>query len=140
MFFNKDTSLQEIHRWLDAQVVAVHAVAKNGMDIDVKPHRTIRSNEQNRFLMVIMVAIVRFYNETGFMPDGFRPWMMRTDILKEYYKNRFGVANTHKLDTGAFSQFIDQIQQSLVEESGGEWQILTTDSAYLKSLMLEAGL
>ena len=90
--------------------------------------------------MVILIAIVRFYNETGFRPDGLKPWEMRTTILKEYYKDRFGVANTHKLDTFQFSFFIDRIQQSLVEETCGEWQILTTDSAYVKSLIQESGL
>ena len=140
MFFNKNTSLQEINTWLEKQLTAVYNASKTGIDIEVKPHHITRTNEQNRFLMAILVALVRFYDETGFMPSGLKPWEMRTTILKEYYKDRFGVANTHKLDTVQFSFFIDRIQQSLVEESGGEWEILTTDSAYLKALIRESGL
>ena len=56
-----------------------------------------------------------------------------------YYKSRFGIGSTSKLDTKAFGQFIDSIQQSLVEESNGQWEILTPDSAYVQSLLAEGG-
>ena len=63
--------------------------------------------------------------------------MMRVDILKEFYKAKFGIEHTRTLDKKAFSDFIDGIQRELVEETQGEWQILTTDSAYLLSLVGE---
>lgn len=137
MFFRQDASLQQITQWVVNQMTAVRPIAKNGIDIDVKPHKKQRTNEQNRFLMVILQQIVKFYHETGFMPDGCKKWMMRVDIQKEYWKDRFGIESTSKLDTRAFAQFIDGIQRELVEETCGEWEILETDSAYLKSLMGE---
>lgn len=137
MFFNSNTSLEQIKHWIDSQLSAVKPIAKNGLDVEIKPHKTQRTNEQNRFFMVIMTAVVKFYNETGFMPQGCQAWMMRTDIQKEYWKARFGIISTAKLDTKAFSEFIDNIQRTLVEETQGEWQIIETDSAYLKSLLGE---
>lgn len=137
MYFNNDTSLEQIKHWIETQLSAVKPVAKNGIDIEIKAHKTQRTNEQNRFLMVILSALVKFYHETGFIPTGLSAWAMRTDILKEFYKARFGVISTQKLDTKSFSEFIDNIQRSLVEETNGEWEILETDSAYLKSLLGE---
>lgn len=134
MFFHKDTPLADIQKWIAIQTVAVYNATKNGIDIEIKPHKTKRTIEQNKFLMVVLSAIVKFYHETGFMPQGCQPWMIRTDILKEYYKARFGIETTHKLDTAEFTKFIDFIQQTMVEETGGEYEILTTDSQYLKSL------
>ncbi len=137
MFFNSETSPADIIIWVKNQIAYALPVSKNGLDIEIKPHKQKRSNEQNRFLMAIMVALVRFYHETGFVPSGCERWMMRTDILKEYWKARYGVEFTHKLDTGEFTKFIDYIQLTLVEETHGEWEILQTDSAYLKSLLQE---
>lgn len=137
MFFKQDTPLGQIKNWFDGQLSAVHPVAKNGIDIVIKPHKSWRSNEQNRFLMVIMQELVKFYHETGFMPEGCQRWMMRVDILKEYWKARFGIEHTRTLDKKQFGEFIDGIQRELVEETNGEWEILETDSAYLLSLVGE---
>lgn len=137
MFFKQDTPIEQIKNWVDNQLSAVQPVAKNGIDIIIKPHKTWRSNEQNRFLMVIMQHIVTFYHETGFMPAGCQRWMMRIDILKEYWKARFGIEHTRTLDKKQFGDFIDGIQRELVEETNGEWEILETDSAYLLSLVGE---
>lgn len=137
MFFRQDESLERITEWINGQLSAVHPVAKNGIDITIKPHKSWRSNEQNRFLMVIMQQIIIFYHETGFMPAGCQKWMMRVDIQKEYWKARFGIEHTRTLDKKAFGEFLDGIQRELVEETNGEWEILETDSAYLKSLLGE---
>lgn len=140
MWFPSDASLLQIQSWVARQFDAVAPNTKHGFDVELRPHRRQRSNEQNRFLMAIMVAVVRFYNTTGFMPNGVSAWMMRTDILKEYYKARFGVSSTAKLDTRAFGEFIDNVQRSLVEESSGEWEVLEPDSAYLRALVEQGGM
>ena len=137
MYFKPNTSSLDILRWFQTQLSVVNPIAKNGLDVEIKPHKQQRSNEQNRFFMVIMQRIVQFYHETGFMPSGCEKWMMRTDIQKEYWKARFGIEHTAKLDTKAFSEFIDGIQRELVEETNGEWEIIETDSAYLRSLVGE---
>ena len=45
------------------------------------------------------------------------------------------VISMFKLSTKAFGEFIDFIQKTLVEESGGNWEILSPDSMYLQSLV-----
>lgn len=134
MYFKHATSLQDIHKWFDAQLLAIHRIEKLGLDIEIKPHKQQRSNNQNRFLMVVLGAIVKFYHETGFMPSKCNQWDMDVDTLKRYWKNRWGIEYSHKLDPKEFGEFIDFIQQTMVEETGGEYEILTTDNAYLRSL------
>lgn len=137
MFFKANAPLEQITDWIGQQLSAVHPVAKNGIDVIIKPHKQWRTNEQNRFLMVVLSELVKFYHETGFIPDGLKKWEMRADILKEFYKAKFGIEHTRTLDKKAFGEFIDGIQRELVEETQGEWQILQTDSAYLLSLVGE---
>ena len=137
MFFNKDTPLQQINNWVYNQLRFMLPIAHTGIDIEIKIHKKQRTNEQNKFLMVIMQKIVQFYHETGFLPQGCQNWMMRTDIQKEYWKARFGIESTAKLNTKTFAEFIDGIQRELIEETNGEWEIIETDSAYIKSLMGE---
>ena len=127
MFFQLGTPTESITAWVKAQVEALSPDVKYGLDVDVRPHKKPRTYQQNRFLMVVMQNIVKFHQRTGFLPAGLSPWAMRTDILKEYYKARFGVGASHKLDTKGFTDFIDQIQASLVQESHGEYEILTTE-------------
>ena len=140
MFFPPNIPLSDVKKWIDTQLPAVLNVAKRGIEVNIMPHKSKRTLEQNRFLMVIMTAIVRFYHDTGFMPQGCQTWMMRTDIQKEYWKARYGIESTSKMDTAEFTKFIDFIQHNMVEESGGEYEILQTDSAYLKSLVEEGWL
>lgn len=134
MFFKADAPLEQITEWIATQLSAVHPIAKNGIDIVIKPHKQWRTTEQNRFLMVVLSEIVKFYHETGFIPEGLKRWEMRVDFLKEFYKDKYGIEHTKTLDKKEFGKFIDSIQLELVEQTQGEWQILTTDSAYLSSL------
>lgn len=126
--------------WCGRQLAAIKEIAKDGFDIDIKPHRKQRTVQQNRFFMAIMVALVRFYNETGFMPEGCQPWMMRTDIQKEYWKYRAGIKSTSKLSAADFGKLCDFVQNTLVIETQGEWQTLEPDSAYLQSLIENGGI
>lgn len=135
MFFRQDATHSEIFSWAQDQINAIRPLCKNGITVDIKPYKKPRSTEQNRFLMVILNRLVRFYQETGFMPSGCKKWEMRTSILKEYWKDKFGIEHTKQLSAKEFTDFIDGIQRELVEETNGEWEILTTDSAYLKGLL-----
>lgn len=137
MFFNSNTSLEQIKHWIDSQLSAVKPIAKNGLDIEIKPHKTQRTNEQNRFLSVIITAQIRMFHDTGFMASGLEPWMHQQEILRFYWKARYGIERSSKLSTKAFGEFIDFIQKTLTEESGGNWEILTPDTAYLKSLIAD---
>lgn len=135
MFFKQDTSIEQITEWVAGQLSAVHPVAKNGIDITIKPHKNLRSIQQNRFFSVIIITQIRMFHETGFMASGLEPWMHQQEILRFYWKARYGIEHTSKLSTKAFGEFVDFIQKTLVEESGGNWEILSPDSMYLQSLV-----
>lgn len=140
MYFSTTTPQSRVQNWFNVQLSAVMPVAKDGIDVEIKPHKKPRTIQQNRFFMAIMVALVRFYNETGFMPDGCKPWMMRTTVLKEYWKDRFGVASTSKLSASDFGKLCDFVQDTLVQETMGEWEVLEPDSAYLQALIEQGGI
>lgn len=53
MYFKPNTSSLDILRWFQTQLSVVNPIAKNGLDVELKPHKQQRSNEQNRFFMVI---------------------------------------------------------------------------------------
>ena len=135
MFFHKDTPYKDIQDWIDAQLPAVCQASKNGIDITIKPHKSLRSIQQNRFFSVIIIAQIRMYHDTGFMAKGLEPWMHQQEILRFYWKARYGIEHSSKLSTKAFGEFIDFIQKTLLEESNGNWEILTPDSMYLESLL-----
>ena len=137
MFFRSNTPLEEIKSWIDKQLPAVHAAAKNGIEVNIFPHKSLRSCEQNRFLMVVITTIAKLHHETGYTCPGLQAWAMQPEILKAYWKHRYGIEYTSKLDTAEFTKFIDFIQMTMVEETGGNWEILTKDSAWLKSLLDE---
>lgn len=137
MYFKQNTPLNDIKKWAETQIINVLPIAKHGIEVKITPFKPIRTTLQNNFLMVLMTHIVKFYIDTGFMPDGCQKWMMRTDVQKAYWKHRYGIEHTSKLDTSEFTKFVDYIQTTMVEETGGNWEILTTDSQYLKSLLGE---
>ena len=62
MFFSPNTSLEQITEWAKNQIAAVHPVAKNGIDITIKPHNKQRTNQQNRFFSVVVIAQIRFFH------------------------------------------------------------------------------
>lgn len=139
MFFKEGTAFREIQDWIAVQLPAVYQVAKHGIDVEIKPHKKLRTIQQNRFLYAVLVALVKFHNETGFIPKYCGEYNMDVESLKTSYKKRFGINKSSKIDTVAFGKFIDQIQLSLVEETGGEWEIIQPDSAYIDSLLAEGG-
>lgn len=139
MYFSSSTSLEQIYKWFVCQVTAVYNVSKNGIDIEVRPHKNKRTNQQNRFLYAILVALVRFHHETGFVPSDCGKYNIDVESLKTYWKNRWGVNRSSKLDTKNFGEFIDFIQRTLVEETYGEWEIMEPDSAYIRSLLEQGG-
>lgn len=133
MYFSQ-SNIDSASIWCGKQLATIKSIAKDGVDIDIRPHKNKRSNQQNRFLSAIIVAQIRMFHETGFMAEGLKPWMHQQEILRVYWKARYGIEHSSHLSTKTFGEFIDFIQKTLVEESLGNWEILTPDSQYLKSL------
>lgn len=130
MHFPTNTETYKILEWVQTQINATRNAVRFGWDISIVPHQKSRTGAQNRFLMAVLGHIVRFYHDTGFKPVGCDAWAMRTDVQKEYWKSRLGVASTAKLSTAEFGAFIDRIQGTMAAESGGEYEILTPPDEY----------
>lgn len=135
MFFQLGTSPESIANWVKAQVSALPDV-KYGWDVEVRPHKKQRTIRQNRFLMQVCANIVKFYHETGFIPEGCLRREMKTQGQKEFWKDHFGVLETHTMSTTELSEFIDKIQAEMVQQTGGEYEILTTDQLELSEAYL----
>ena len=82
MFFKANAPIEQITDWFTSQLSAVHPVAKNGIDVIIKPHKNLRSIQQNRFFSVIIITQIRMFHETGFMASGLEPWMHQQEILR----------------------------------------------------------
>lgn len=105
--------------------------SKYGIDITIKPHTKLRTNEQNKLLWEVYNHIVSFYNDTGFIIDGLNLKFLNADFLHEYFKVRFNIKSTAKLSTIEFSQFINQIQTEMVEQTQGEYEPIIPEDNYL---------
>jgi len=134
MFFPGITSNDSISEWVARQIDATRGAVKYGWDVEIRPYKKRRSYQQKRYLMAVMENIVRFYHDTGYMPNGCGAWAMRTDVQKEYWKARMGVGSTAKLSTKEFGDFVDRIQGTMAAESDGEYEIITPPDVYLESL------
>jgi hypothetical protein len=105
--------------------------AQHGIDIMILPHKKQRTYRQNQFLAAILQNIIRFYQVSGFAVDGLPQWAMSDMVLREYFKQKFGVASTAKLSTAEFGQYCDQIQQLMIKQSRGNYTPIIPDDAAL---------
>lgn len=99
-------------------------ILESGKPVDVccsvvKKHRT---NQQNRYLFKLYEHLLDFYKQTGFMIDGLRFKFYTKDFLHEYLKARFDVGTTTKMTTQQFTEFVDNIQNEWMEQTGGEYE------------------
>lgn len=134
MFFAKQVSIENIIKWCQIQVTASMNASKYGVDVEIKQHKKQRTYLQNRYFMSVLQAMIRFYKETGFKPYNLDDWAMDTDVLKVFWKKRFGIEYTSKLSTKEFGEFVDNIQMEMVEISGGNYEMIIPPDYYVDSL------
>ena len=131
MFFSNKTPMETVMHWIRLQVQACQN--PNGIDVVVKKHTKVRTVRQNRYLMEVCANIVRFYHDTGFIPDGCPRFCMKTQMQKEFWKDHFGVLETHTLSTKEMCDFIDKIQAEMIQQTGGEYEPIIPPDDYLLS-------
>ena len=119
------------------QLPAVMAASKYGIDIEIKAHKKIRTSRQNSFMMKVFQHIAQFYDETGFLIYDLHRREVYPKGLKVFWKDRYGIKETSALSTKEFGEFIDKIQREMVEESGGEYEMLIPPDYYTESLTKE---
>ena len=131
MFFQNYIPVERILDAIKGNISAMLPKSKYGIDITIKPHTKLRTNEQNKLLWEVYNHIVSFYNDTGFIIDGLNLKFLNADFLHEYFKVRFNIKSTAKLSTIEFSQFINQIQTEMVEQTQGEYEPIIPEDNYL---------
>lgn len=101
MFFHKSANAEGILTLIKPKLEVVLSNAKYGIDIEIKNHAKSRSLEQNNYLWAIYSHIVKFWQDTGFIPDGLRLTAFTRPILRLWRCRLIKVAlrpKTRKID------------------------------------------
>lgn len=136
MFFYQNTPVEKILEMIKNNIVAMIPNAKWGIDINIIPHKRQRTLQQNKLLWEIYNHIVEFYNDTGFIIDNLNIRFLNSDFLHEYFKVRFNVKSTAKLNTQDFSRYVDSIQNEMIEQSCGEYEPIICEENYIEKTNL----
>lgn len=129
MYFPQGATADNILFVIKPKLEATLNSAQHGVDVDIKKHIRRRSLEQNAYLWGIYSNIVKFYDQTGFIPDNLPVKFINSDFLHEYFKMRFDVKTTTKMSTADFAKYTDQIQKLMLEQSKGEYDPIYPETA-----------
>lgn len=127
MNFPKSANIDGILAFIRPTIEQVLNSAKYGVTVDVRPQVRRRSLEQNSYLWSVYSNIVKFWEQTGFMPDGLKLNYINSDFLHEYFKARFDIKSTTKLTTAEFCEYTDKIQHLMTEQSKGNYDPIYPD-------------
>lgn len=127
MNFPKSANIMGILEFIKPTIEQVLNVSKYGITIDIRPQVRIRSKAQNDYLWSVYSNIVKFWEQTGFMPDGLKLNYINSKFLHEYFKARFDIKTTTKLTTAEFCEYTDKIQQLMTEQSKGNYDPIYPD-------------
>lgn len=127
MNFPKSANIDGILAFIRPTIEQVLNSAKYGVTVDVRPQVRKRSLEQNSYLWSVYSNIVKFWEQTGFMPDGLKLNYINSDFLHEYFKARFDIKSTTKLTTAEFCEYTDKIQHLMTEQSKGNYDPIYPD-------------
>ena len=127
MNFPKSANISGILEFIKPTIEQLLNVSKYGITIDIRPQTRIRSKAQNDYLWGIYSNIVKFWEQTGFMPDGLKLNYINSNFLHEYFKARFDIKTTTKLTTAEFCEYTDKIQQLMTEQSEGFYDPIYPD-------------
>ena len=130
MFFPQGATADNILNMIKPKLEAVINGAQYGVDVDIKKHTRKRSLEQNAYLWGIYGHIVKFYDDTGFVPDNLPVKFINSDFLHEYFKSRFDIKTTTKMSTAEFASYTDKIQHLMLEQTGGEYDPIYPEQTY----------
>jgi len=132
MFFQNFIETDKILELVRQKIEAMRPTAKYGFDIEVKEHIRRRTDRQNAFYFEVLAHICDFSRKTGYMPDKIKLPYVDNSMLHAFFKCRFNIRTTTKLTTGEFTEYIDQIQNLVCEQSNGDYDPLIIENNYLE--------
>jgi hypothetical protein len=92
------------------------------VDASVEIYHRKRTIPQNKYLWAVYKNIVLFWTDTGFVPDGLQVRFINSDFLHKYFSARFDVHTTTKFNTVEMMEYVDKIQQLMIEQTKGEYE------------------
>lgn len=133
MFFPAGISQTAIMEWCEKQIPAVMNASKHGIDIDIKPHKKLRTLEQNSYWWKIMDHIHKFSEDTGWKPRGLEnlQWLS-SDFLHLFFKSIYGIKSTRKLSTKEFYELTNKLQNDMLTTTHGEYEPIIPPDKFLQ--------
>lgn len=132
MFFPAGISESVIMEWCEKQIPAVMSAAKHGIDVSIKPHKKLRTLEQNDYWWLIMDHIHDFSEETGWRPKQLSclQWLA-PKFLHEFFKAIYGIETTTKLSTKEFYELTNRLQNDMITTTRGEYEPIIPPDKFL---------
>ena len=136
IFIAPQISTDSALRIIGQKLEAMRAAAPLGFEVEIRPYKKHRTNQQNKLYWAVIENIMRFCIETGFRPQliGVRPRFMNRELLGELVKAHFEIKSTSKLSTAEFGKFIDELQLMITEQSRGNYNPIIPDEQFLQQL------
>lgn len=132
MYFVKNCPMDTMLKFIEPKLSATMEASKYGIQVEIRKQCKKRTPEQNRLLWAIYQNIVRFWNETGFIPDSLPVKFVNSDFLHEYFKLRFDTPTTTKLTTAEMMDYCDRIQNLMIEQTHGEYEPIVPENTYME--------
>lgn len=117
-YFSTKATDAEIDLRVLRPLKALIAASKDGVDVEIKPHKRKRSNEQNRFYWLNVGEIVNVLNDAGATYGDFKlPYS--SEIVHEINKRIFGEKTTTKMSVADFSAYMEKVFAFWIEKTAG---------------------
>ena len=122
MFFAQCADINGILRIIQPKISALLQNSPNGISIDIKKYQRNRSLEQNKYLWAVYKHIVQYHlDNPKFRIDDLPVRFVNSDFLHLYLKARFDIKETKTLTTAEFTQYVDNIQLLMTEQTKGNY-------------------
>lgn len=124
---------QELTEWIERFKTQAEVMLEfNPVKVDFGVYRKQRSLEQNRYMWAVFENIAMFYFNTGFMPDNLHNSLkfFNKDIAKMWFCAKYDIKHTSGINTKEMVDFIDRVQQDMVEQTKGEYVPIIPDDKW----------
>lgn len=129
MYYSAQTPIKFILSMVESTVLALNA--KDGVDIEIKEHKTKRTIQQNSFYWVNCTDIAKFLTEAG-LTYGEYELDYTSEIIHEINKKKLGVSTTTKLSKQDFCEYMTKMFAFWIEKTNGFWQPKESPYSYLE--------
>lgn len=129
-YFNKAIDA-DIDLRLVKPLKALIESSKDGVDVEIKPHKTKRSNEQNRFYWANLTDVCKVLNDAGCRYGKYEiPYS--AELIHEINKAVIGEKSTARMSVKEFTEYMEKVFAFWIEKTGGYFVPKETTTSYLE--------